>query len=286
MKSILPVIAILLGILFPQAGSYSFLLKPLLMFILFFPFLELKITTFHKSTIWIIIANIALAITAYFLLLPFNSDLAFVSFITAIAPTAISAPAVASFLALDVEYVTLSTILTNSVIALTLPFLLPLLTHEANSLSTPEMLLSILGLFLIPLLCALTLKILPPQILNFFVKIKIISFYAWAVVLFIAGAKASHFIVYESSISPLTIAAIATVSLVICAANFGVGFLLGGEQFAREASQSLGQKNTMLTVWLSLSFLQPVVALGPMFYIFYHNLYNSYQLVKIKPHQM
>jgi BASS family bile acid:Na+ symporter len=286
MKSLLPVIAIVIGILFPQAGSYSFLIKPLLMFILFFPFLELKVTAFYKSTLWIIIANIALAITAYLLLLPFNSDLAFVSFITAIAPTGISAPAVASFLALDVEYVTLSTILTNSVIALTLPFLIPLLTHQANSLSPREILLSVLGLFLIPLAIAQTLKLLKPQLLKSAGKFKILSFYAWSVVLFVAGAKASHFILYESTTSLLTIAAIATVSLVICAANFGLGFLIGGKHFAKEASQSLGQKNTMLTVWVSLSFLQPVVALGPMFYILYHNLYNSYQLFKIKTQEM
>ncbi|WP_017720805.1 hypothetical protein [Kamptonema formosum] len=286
MKSILPVVAIVLGILLPQAGSYSFLLKPLLMFILFFPFLELKINTFYKSTLWIIIANIALAITAYLLLLPFNSDLAFVSFITAIAPTGITAPAVASFLALDVEYVTLSVILTNSIIALTLPFLIPLLTHQANSVSPREILLSVLGLFLIPLAVVQTLKLLNPQVLKSAGKFKILSFYAWSAVLFIAGAKASHFILYESTTSPLTIAAIATISLLICAANFGVGFLIGGKHFAREASQSLGQKNTMLTVWLSLAFLKPVVALGPMFYILYHNLYNSYQLVRTKPHKM
>jgi BASS family bile acid:Na+ symporter len=286
MKSLLPVIAIVLGILFPQVGSYSFLIKPLLMFIIFFPFLELKIKTFYKSTLWIVIANIAIPTAAYLLLLPFNSDLAFVSFITAIAPTAISAPAVAGFLALDVEYVTLSTILTNSVIALTLPFLLPILTHEVNSLSAPEILLSILGLFLIPLLVARTIIILKPHILKPALKFKILSFYAWAVVLFIAGAKASHFILYESTTSPVNIAAIALLSLILCAANFGVGFLIGGKHFAREASQSLGQKNNLLTVWLSLAFLKPVVALGPMFYILYHNLYNSYQLVKRKPHQM
>ncbi len=232
------------------------------------------------------LANISLAITAYLLLLPFNSDLAFVSFITAIAPTGISAPAVASFLALDVEYVTLSVILTNSIIALTLPFLIPLLTHQANPLSPREILLSILGLFLIPFAVVQTLKLLNPQLLKSAGKFKSLSFYAWSVVLFLAGAKASHYILYESTTSPLTIAAIATLSLLICAVNFGVGFLIGGKHFAREASQSLGQKNTMLTVWLSLSFLKPVVALGPMFYILYHNLYNSYQLFKIKTQEM
>jgi BASS family bile acid:Na+ symporter len=286
MKSILPVIAIVLGILFPQACSYSFLIQPLLMFMLFLPFLELKIKTFYKSTLWIALANLGIAIAAYLLLFSFNSDLAFVSFITAIAPTGITAPAVASFLALDVEYVTLSVILTNSIIALTLPFLIPLLTPQANSLSSREILLSVLGLFLIPFALAQTLKLLKPQILKSAVKFKILSFYAWSAVLFIAGAKASHFILYESTTSPVNIAAIALLSLIICAVNFRVGYLIGGKHFAREASQSLGQKNNSLTVWLSLSFLQPVVALGPMFYIFYHNLYNSYQLVKIKNQEM
>jgi BASS family bile acid:Na+ symporter len=33
-----------------------------------------------------------------------------------------------------------------------------------------------------------------------------------------------------------------------------------------------------LTIWLALTFINPVVALGPTCYVLYHNAYNSFQL--------
>ena len=64
----------------------------------------------------------------------------------------------------------------------------------------------------------------------------------------------------------------------VCAANFAVGRLLGGKKFSREASQALGQKNTTLTIYLALTYASPLIALGPTFYVIWHNLWNSWQL--------
>ncbi len=281
MQPFLPIAAILLGILFPQAHVYSFLIQYLLMVVLFFPFLTARIDKFYFQTIWIAIANLSVAFTAYFLLTPLNSDLAFISFITAISPTAISAPAMMSFLRGNVDYVTFSVILTNSLVAIAVPFLIPLI-HPGNLISTQKVFLSIVALFLTPLVLSRLLKLIAVDLSCSLIRLKIIGFYTWNIILFIASAKATHFILEESNAPPKTIAAIAVISLIICTVNFRLGRFIGGKDFAREASQSLGQKNTMFTVWLSLSFLNPVVALGPMFYILYHNLYNSYQLIQIK----
>ncbi|MEK7414548.1 MAG: hypothetical protein AAB263_14635, partial [Planctomycetota bacterium] len=46
----------------------------------------------------------------------------------------------------------------------------------------------------------------------------------------------------------------------------------------REASQSLGQKNTTLTIWMAATFANPIVALAPTFYVLWHNLVNAAQL--------
>ena len=58
MKSFWPILAILLGMLISQAHIYAFLIKYLLMLMLFFPFLRTKITTFYPHTLWIVVANI------------------------------------------------------------------------------------------------------------------------------------------------------------------------------------------------------------------------------------
>ena len=34
-------------------------------------------------------------------------------------------------------------------------------------------------------------------------------------------------------------------------------------------------------IWLALTFLTPLVALGPIFYILFQNLYNSWQLYQL-----
>jgi BASS family bile acid:Na+ symporter len=35
-------------------------------------------------------------------------------------------------------------------------------------------------------------------------------------------------------------------------------------------------------VWIALAFINPVVALGPTFYIIYHNIYNSWQIIHLE----
>jgi BASS family bile acid:Na+ symporter len=95
----------------------------------------------------------------------------------------------------------------------------------------------------------------------------------------LATAKANHFMTHEVSFPKSIIISIALVSLAACVVNFSLGRLLGGKNLTQEASQALGQKNTMFIIWISMTFLNPLVALGAMFYVIYQNLYNSYLLL-------
>ena len=269
-------------LVFSRTAIYSFLINYLLMAILFFTFLDIKPTIFYKNTIFIIIANIMIAIMIYLIVAQFNSELALVCFMTAIAPSATSSPAMARFLKQNIEYVTLSVILSNTVISLTIPFLINLLIPQKTPVSTHTILLSVSVLFFTPLLTANLLKTLYPSIQSYGTTFKNLSFYIWNSIIFIASASATNFILHKSKATPQMIAAIAAASLLICILNFWVGKLIGGPQFAKEASQSLGHKNTMFSVWIALTFLNPLAAIGPMFYVLYQNLYNCYQLFQVK----
>ena len=35
-------------------------------------------------------------------------------------------------------------------------------------------------------------------------------------------------------------------------------------------------------IWVALTFINPLVAMGPTFYILYHNLYNSWQIYRFE----
>ena len=44
--------------------------------------------------------------------------------------------------------------------------------------------------------------------------------------------------------------------------------------------QSLGQKNTVLAVWMAQSFLDPIASIAPTAYIVWQNFVNSYQIYR------
>jgi BASS family bile acid:Na+ symporter len=105
-----------------------------------------------------------------------------------------------------------------------------------------------------------------------------VSFGAWVAAIFLITANASNFLRSQSGLSRTVVLEIAVASLLICVLSFGLGRLIGGREFAREASQSLGQKNTTFTIYLAMTYASPLVALGPTFYVIWHNLWNSWQL--------
>ncbi|MFR9651056.1 MAG: transporter, partial [Rikenellaceae bacterium] len=51
------------------------------------------------------------------------------------------------------------------------------------------------------------------------------------------------------------------------------------------SSQSLGQKNTVLGVWLALTFLNPVSSIAPTAYIIWQTLFNSFHIYQYDKEQ-
>jgi hypothetical protein len=123
MKTLLLLLAITLGALFPYGHEYTFLIRYFLMLMLFFPFLDVRFDKriIRKSHFVILGTIISASVIIYFLLKPFNQILAETAFVTAIAPTAIAAPVIISLKNEKVEFVTFSLLLNNIAVALLLP---------------------------------------------------------------------------------------------------------------------------------------------------------------------
>jgi BASS family bile acid:Na+ symporter len=100
----------------------------------------------------------------------------------------------------------------------------------------------------------------------------------WVAALFLVTANASAFLRLQGTVPHGMLLEIAVATLLVCTLNFSIGYLIGGREFRREASQSLGQKNTSFTIYLALTYATPLVALGPTCYVLWHNLWNSWQL--------
>lgn len=272
--------SMLAGALLPQFHSLSFLIQYFLMVMLFFAFLdvEFKPRSFQKRLVWVLIANLAIAFLGYWIFSFFNTSLALAAFITGIAPTAITSPVIVSFIEGRVEYVLASVLLTNVAMALVVPIALPFVVGAAAHVTIWEILQPVLVTVFAPLILAHLVRLLPSGAQAFIRQGKRYTFPTWLVCLFIICAKAFDFMRNTSAGSVHLLLEIALLSLAICVVNFSVGALIGGRELWQESSQALGQKNNTFSIWVALTFINPLVAMGPTFYVLYHNLYNSFQI--------
>ena len=282
-KSLFLFSAIAFGVLLPQGHQYAYLIRYCIMLILFCSLMDLRIDA--KSALnprlgTIIAMMMAIAGITAWIGNWFSPELALAAFMIAMAPTAAAAPVMTRFLDGRVDYVMASVVVTNSFSAIALPLVLPLLSPDEQASINLIGLLNTLTVVLLPLGITQFMQHFTPQLLKILPPVKGAGFYFWMAAIYLATAKATYFIEAETTSPWSVIVEIAGVSLLLCALNFGLGRWLGGYDWGQEMGQSLGQKNTLFSIWVCLTFLTPAIALGPMFYIVFQNLYNSYLLAR------
>lgn len=273
--------ALVFGALLPQAHALAAGIRWLVMAMLFLVFLQTRLTRAALSGrhLTLLGANIAVGFAAWGVgWLASGRDVALAGFFCGITPTAIAAPVIVSFLRGRVDFVVAAFLLTNIAIAALLPLLLPVVLGRA----TPEAFGQVLGsvglVVFAPMAAAWIVRAFHPRAAEWPARLRNVSFGMWVVSMFLISANASEFLRRHADASHRLLAEVAVMSLLVCAASFALGRLIGGREFGREASQSLGQKNTTFTIYLALTYASPVVALGPTFYVVWHNLWNSWQL--------
>lgn len=200
-----------------------------------------------------------------------------------ICPTATAAAVVTAKLDGDAAGLTTYTILINTVVALVVPAVVPLIHPVASSGFVVSFLLIMGNVFptlICPLLAAQVVRLCMPKFHKRVTQTKDLAFYMWAFTLWIAIAISTHSIV--SSHLPIGyLVAIAIASLGCCVLQFWLGRLIGAHwDSAITAGQSLGQKNTTFAIWMGFTFLTPVSSIAGGFYSVWHNVFNSWQLYR------
>jgi BASS family bile acid:Na+ symporter len=109
-----------------------------------------------------------------------------------------------------------------------------------------------------------------------------IAFYLFLANVHIASARATRFIGHESDTPWAELLLIAGVIALLCLLQFQLGERMAHPSLRLESSLALGRKNTMFALWVALTFINPVVALGPIFQILWQNAYNSWQLYEVE----
>jgi BASS family bile acid:Na+ symporter len=286
LRTVALVAGIAAGGLLPQAHTAAGAIRWLVMAMLFLVFLQTRISrgALHRSHAVLFAANLAMGFVAWGLGgLVGGRDVALAAFFAGITPTATAAPVVVSFLRGRVDYVIAAFLVTNLLMAALLPGLLPLVLGRATPAVFAEVLGSVGLVVFAPMGAAWLLRAAYAPAGEWPQSLRNLSFGMWVVALFLITANASHFLHSHPELPRLVLGQIALTTAVICAANFALGRIIGGREFSREASQSLGQKNTTLTIYLALVYANPLVALGPTCYVVWHNLWNSWQLHRDRP---
>ncbi len=281
LRTIALVAAMILGAVLPQAYAAASLIRWLIMAMLFLVFLETRLSrdAVQRSHFALVAANLGMGFAAWGLgWLVGGREVALAAFFAGITPTATAAPVVMSFLRGRVDYVIASFVLTNLVVAALLPGLLPWVLGRATPNAFVQVLASVGLVVFAPMGAAWLLRTLHRRASGWPPRLRNLSFGMWVLSLFLITANASHFLQQHPELPRLVLGEIAVTTALVCAANFALGRVIGGRQFSREASQSLGQKNTSLTIYLALAYANPLVALGPTTYVVWHNLWNSWQL--------
>ncbi len=271
-----------LGMFFPAAGACSGIIRYLLMIMLFMVFLGLDVREMkpRKSHFLLLLSNLIIGIVCFILTgwLTGEKNVAQAGFFVGITPTATAAAVVMAMLGGNVGYVLTSFVVTNVGIACVLPFLMGIVCGNSSWGFMLRVLESLVWLLVIPYVVSLFIRKLHPAAVSWPKKFKTQTFALWSVALFIIAGTAAEFFQNNPDISWWIVLEIALIALVICALNFACGYYLGENSFKREASQSLGQKNTTLTIYLALTFAGPLAAMGVISYVFWHNSYNALQM--------
>jgi len=280
--------SIALGAFLPQACTGAWMIRWLVVGMLFLVFLQTRLSreAVHCSHFVLLAANVAMGFAGWALgWLIGGRDVALAVFFAAITPTATAAPVVMSFLRGRVDYVIAAFLLTNVSIAGLLPVMLPIVLARP----TPGLFGQVFGsvglVVFVPMCAAWLLRAVFARSADWPQHLRNLSFSMWVLALFLITANASHFIRSHPELPRSDLVRIAVATALICATNFAVGHMIGGRLYSREASQALGQKNTSLTIYLALTYANPVIALGPTCYVVWHNLWNSWQLHRARPHE-
>ena len=280
-------IAMVVGVVFYKQLAVFAPLIPYFLFVMLFItysrvlLRDIRLTKFHYILLSIQYVG---SILVYLLFFKFNTTLAQAAMICVLAPTAASAPVITGILGGNISTIAAFSFISNLSIGLLSPlFLAAIGDSSIESIAfIPSVLLifkKVIPVLVVPFVLALVLEKVNPRLHSIVRSSQILSFYLWAIALTIVIGRVTMFISIQDSSSYLLEIIIASTTLVICLMQFWFGRRIGSK-FNRTVSggQALGQKNTILAIWLTQTYLNPVASIGPGAYVIWQNLVNSYQL--------
>ena len=202
-------------------------------------------------------------------------------FICVICPTAAAAPVIVEKLGGSISSLTVYLFLANAVTSVIIPLFFPMVEKDADIsflIAFLMVLRKVLMVLVIPLCCALLTRRFWPAMVRLLKTKPNLSIYIWSINLSIIMGITMKSLLH-APVSGWVLAMLCVIPLVLSVFQFSLGKAVGrhyGDSIG--AGQALGQKNTVVGIWLTISFLNPYAAIAPCVYVIWQNIINALQL--------
>ena len=252
-----------------EAWSGHMITPGLIFAMLFVTFCRVSVRDLRLSWLHglLLLFQFGVSTAVYFALRPFDVIVAQGAMICTLAPVAMAAVVIAGMLGANVATALVAPVILNFT--------------GSGACSFGQIIARIGPLLIGPFVVAQLCRLVVPRFAGWVGQHGQISFYLWLVSLIVIIGRTTAFIIDLHDVSRSVELWLALVALVLCLTQFTIGRALGrhfGDPPA--GGQSLGQKNTVLAIWMSQSFLHPVSSLAPTAYIVWQNFVNSFQLYR------
>jgi BASS family bile acid:Na+ symporter len=281
----LPVAMITGAIAYPLVSHLSFFMPYLIFTMLLLTFCKLspRDISFHPAHAWLLAIQLGGSMLVYGALSLYHPVVAQGAFICVLAPTATAAAVITGLLGGNVGFLTSYLLLCNAGVAIAAPLILPFVGAQQADVSFIQSFLRICKqvapVLLSPLLLAWIIRYAFPGALGKILSVRKLSFYLWIAALAIVTAKTTRFLVEQENPDYGMEGGLALASFIICACQFLLGRRIGKHYGdAVSCGQGLGQKNTILAIWIAQTYLNPISSIAPAAYILWQNIINSRQL--------
>lgn len=280
-------VAILLGIFLPQAHFLSAILPLCIGLMMILTFIEKITPQEHGVTFKIeahaLLTSLALcvALVAAYYAFHFPKALLLGGLIVCLAPPANSAPAMTKILGGNPVLALKILIVGHLIACFTIPGIFGYFTGNSGEYfeMSKRIFNSIQPIISIPLAIALGVRAFYPEIADKVVKFQKYTLHIWCFNVFIIISRASYDIrsmgpeqLWQSGIFQMEL----ILSAALCVLLFFLGWYFDRKRHPIEGSQSMGQKNTMLVIWISQAYAGSVAALCPVFYVVWQNMVLSW----------
>ena len=244
---------------------------------------EVPFSTFH----WVLLAaQMILGTTIYAVLYSIDPLLAQGGMMCSFVPTAMAATTIGGMLGANVATMASFCLMSNMGVAIAAPIAFAAIgAHPELSFiqSVGIILWKVVPLLIMPFVCAILLENLAPKWHEAIRKKQIISFWLWAASLTVVLGRTVEFLIAQPSENYSIEIMLAGIALVICLLQFTLGRYIGrrfGDTVA--GGQLIGQKNTVLAIWMAQTWLDPLSSVAPAAYVIWQNIVNSWQLWRYK----